>query len=314
MYRLFWMEPVTGNHDMTRRNPYPKALSGADRTYEIHEAAQLTGLAPARLRAWERRYAVIRPARQPNGYRAYTAEQVALLRAFAKLIGAGERIGDLAVQPVEEVLNRSEARDIDESTHGALLAAVVAFDRDRLEALVNEELSVRGLSGLARDVVLPLAQVVGDLWALGKIPVAAEHMASEVVVHALKGGLRDARRTGPICLAACVPGERHEWGFLATLADVQESGWQVHYLGPDLPVDDVVDAAWKRQARAVAFSASDPRLVEARLAALTQLPARLPPRAIAVIGGGGVAPFEHLLRAAGYRIGLESFVVPAVAS
>ena len=218
------------------------------------------------------------PRRQPNGYRAYTAEQVALLRAFARLIEAGERIGDLAVQPIEEVLNRSEARDIDESSHGALLAAVVSFDRDRLERLVGEQLRVRGLSGFAREVVLPLAQVVGDLWALGKIPVAAEHMASEVVVHALKAGLREARGTGFVCLAACIPGERHEWGFLASLADVQELGWQVHYLGPDLPVDDVVEAAWKRQARSVAFSASDPRLVEPQLPALTQLPARLPAR------------------------------------
>ncbi len=295
---------------MTRRNDRPEASNGANRTYEIHEAAQLTGLAPARLRAWERRYAVVRPARQPNGYRAYTAEQVALLRAFARLIENGERIGDLAVQPVEEVLSRSEAREIDESSHGALLAAVVSYDRVRLEGLVAEQLRVRGLSGFAREVVLPLAQVVGDLWALGKIPIAAEHMASEVVVHALKTGLREGRGNGFVCLAACIPGERHEWGFLATLADIQESGWQVHYLGPDLPVDDVVEAAWARQARAVAFSGSDPRLVEPQLPALTQLPARLPPRAVPVIGGGGVAPFEHILRSAGYRIGLESFVNP----
>jgi len=295
---------------MTRRNPHPTTVAAGDRTYEIHEAAQLTGLAPARLRAWERRYAVVRPARQPNGYRAYTAEQVALLRAFARLIEAGERIGDLSIQPIEEVLNRSEARDIDESSHGALLAAVVSFDRDRLEGLVGEQLRVRGLSGFAREVVLPLAQVVGDLWALGKIPVAAEHMASEVVVHALKAGLREARGTGFVCLAACIPGERHEWGFLASLADAQELGWQVHYLGPDLPVDDVVEAAWKRQARSVAFSASDPRLVEPQLPALTQLPARLPPRCFAVIGGSGVGPFEHILRPAGYRIGLASFSGP----
>ena len=84
-----------------------------------------------------------------------------------------------------------------------MLAAVVSFDRDRLEGLVGEQLRVRGLSGFAREVVLPLAQVVGDLWALGKIPVAAEHMASEVVVHALKAGLREARGTGFVCLAAC---------------------------------------------------------------------------------------------------------------
>ena len=68
-------------------------VTGPERTYEIHEVAQLTGLAAARLRAWERRYEVVRPRRLSNGYRAYTADQVALLRAFARLIEAGERIG-----------------------------------------------------------------------------------------------------------------------------------------------------------------------------------------------------------------------------
>ena len=85
-------------------------LTRPERTYEIHEVAELTGLAAARLRAWERRYEVVRPRRMSNGYRAYTADQVALLRAFARLIDGGERIGDLAARPREEVLAQADAR------------------------------------------------------------------------------------------------------------------------------------------------------------------------------------------------------------
>ena len=92
-----------------------------DRTYEIHEVAELTGLAAARLRAWERRYEVVRPERQPNGYRAYTADQVALLRAFARLIDSGERIGELAARPRAEVLAQAHARALDGSPQAALL-------------------------------------------------------------------------------------------------------------------------------------------------------------------------------------------------
>jgi MerR family transcriptional regulator, light-induced transcriptional regulator len=293
---------------MTRRNPYPRPVAGQERTYEIHEVASLTGLAAARIRAWERRYAVIKPVRMGNGYRAYTAEQVAFLRALSKLIARGERIGDLAVQPVREILDRAESREIGLGTHGAMLGAVVAFDRDRLESLVVEEVESRGLGGFAREVVLPLAQEVGDLWALGKIPIAAEHMASEVVLHTLKGGLRAGRGSGPVCIAACLPGERHEWGFLTCLIDAQAAGWQVHYLGPDLPADDVVEAAWRRQARAVAFSVSDARLLEPQVPELMQVPARLPPRTMAIIGGGGVDPFIPALRSAGYNIGLTPFL------
>ena len=297
---------------MTRRSPYPQALNAAERTYEINEVAKLTGLAAARLRAWERRYAVVRPARMPNGYRAYTAEQVALLRAFARLIDAGERIGDLADEGIEEVLARAEQFDLAGSTHGELLEAFVAYDRDRLEHLVQDEIDTRGLAGFAREVVMPFAIEVGDLWALGKIPIAVEHLASEVVVHALKAGLRAQQGDGPICVAALLPHERHEWGFLCCLADVQEMGWQIHYLGADLPPDEIVEVAWKRQAQAVALSASDPTNVEPLLTTLVQLPDRLPPRAFAVIGGSGVAGHARFLAKYGYRVGLESFALAGV--
>lgn len=282
-------------------------LSPPDRTYEIHEVAELTGLAAARLRVWERRYEVIRPRRQPNGYRAYTAGQVALLRALARLIEAGERIGDLAARPHEEVLALAEARTSDDSPESALLDAVRRLDRERVERLVAEQLALRGLGAFATEIVLPLAQLVGDRWALGQIPIAAEHLASEVVLHTLKGGLRQGRGAGPLVVGACLPGERHEWGFLASLAVIQDAGWRIHYLGADLPVQEVVEAAWGLKPRAVALSGSDPIVLRANLPALASLPSRLPPRTLAVIGGRGAGPYARALRGYGFRIGMEAF-------
>jgi MerR family transcriptional regulator, light-induced transcriptional regulator len=281
-----------------------------DGSYEIHEVAELTGLAPARLRAWERRYELVRPQRMPNGYRAYTAGQVALLRAFARLIEAGERIGDLVGRPESEVLARAEARAPDDSPHAALLEALRAFDRERLEALVAQQLSLRGLGAFAREVVLPLAREIGDLWALGKIPIAAEHLASEVLLHALKGGLRMTRGRGPLVVCGCLPGERHEWGLLATLATIQEDGWRVHYLGPDLPLAGLAEAAWKLSPAVAGLSSSDPELVRANLPALSSFPGKLPPGTVAAIGGGGVEPHAKLLRRHGFRIGREAFSRP----
>jgi DNA-binding transcriptional MerR regulator len=279
----------------------------SDGSYEIHEVAELTGLAPARLRAWERRYELVRPQRMPNGYRAYTAGQVALLRAFARLIDAGERIGDLVGRPESEVLARAQARAPDDSPHAALLQAVRTLDRERLEVLVAQQLSLRGLGEFAREVVLPLAQEIGDLWVLGNIPIAAEHLASEVVLHALKGGLRMARGGGPLLVCGCLPGERHEWGLMATLAILQEGGWRVHYLGPDLPVADLAEAAWKLSPAVAALSSSDAELVRASLPALSTFPGKLPPDTVAAIGGSGVEPHAPLLRRHGFRIGREAF-------
>jgi MerR family transcriptional regulator, light-induced transcriptional regulator len=283
------------------------SVTRPDRTYEIHEVAELTGLAPARLRAWERRYEFVRPRRLPNGYRVYTADQVALLRAYARLIAGGERVGDLAGHERADVLARAEVRPLDGSPQAALLGAVRAFDRERLEGLLAQQLALLGLRAFAQAVVLPLAQTLGDLWALGRLPIAAEHLASEVVLHALKGGLRMSRGTGPLVVCGCLAGERHEWGFLATLAVVQEDGWRIHYLGADLPVDAVVEAAWKLTPQGVAFSGSDPSIVRANLPALAAVVGKLPPRTMAAIGGGGVEPHARLLRGYGLKIGLEAF-------
>jgi MerR family transcriptional regulator, light-induced transcriptional regulator len=282
-------------------------LSRPERTYEIHEVAQLTGLTAARLRVWERRYAVVRPSRQPNGYRAYTADQVALLRAFARLIDAGERIGDLAARPREEVLAQADAGVADGSPLRALLEAARGLDRERLARLVAEQLALRGLGSFATGIVLPLAQSVGDLWALGQITMAAEHLASEVVLHVLKGRLGMGRGSGRLVVGACLPGERHEWGFLASLAVIQESGWRIHYLGADLPVEEMVEAARTLEPRAVALSGSDSTVVQASLPALASLPSRLPPRTLAVIGGRGAEAYARLLRGHGFRIGMEPF-------
>ncbi len=286
-------------------------MTPAERTYEIHEVAELTGLTPARLRAWERRYAIVRPRRMPNGYRGYTADQVALLRAYARLTDAGDRIGELAHQPTGDVLARAEHRELDGTPLAALVDAVKTFDRERLEALVAQQIALRGLRPFAQEVVVPLAQAVGDLWALGKIPIAAEHLASEVVLHALKGGLRASRVSGPLAVGACLSGERHEWGLLGTLTLVQELGWRIHYLGPDLPVDQVLEAAWRLRPAVVALSSSSPANCESQLPALADLPGRLPPGTVPILGGGGAEPHAIALRHLGFCVGLDAFTSPA---
>ncbi len=284
------------------------SLSGSDvtqveRTYEIHEVAVLTGLQPARLRAWERRYEVVRPRRMANGYRRYTEKQVALLRAFARLIESGERIGHLAVTAPDEVLARARDRARQPAPDRAFIEAIQALDRERLEGIVAQQLTLRGLRGFAEAIVLPLAETIGELWALGELPIAAEHLASEVVLHALKGGLRSFRGDGRLMLAACLPGERHEWGILAVLAILQDQGWRSQYLGTDLPLEDMVNAARRLAPAAVALSASDPETVRRSLSGLAALPGQLPAGTRLAIGGKGAEPHAAFLQRYGYQVG-----------
>ena len=57
--------------------------------YTVKQVADLTGVAPATLRAWERRYAVVAPQRSSSRYRLYDQADVRRLTRMAELVREG---------------------------------------------------------------------------------------------------------------------------------------------------------------------------------------------------------------------------------
>ena len=137
-----------------------------------------------------------------------------------------------------------------------------------------------------------------------------EPLQEALVLHAAKGGLRRRRTGGQLLLAACLPGERHEWGLIGSLALAQDLGWDIRYLGPDLPFEQVVQAAWSVRPMAVALSAADPVTVRQSLGDLKSLAERLPPRTFLVAGGRGMRGHHDELTRAGLRIELTGLGPP----
>ncbi|MGZ6312029.1 MAG: MerR family transcriptional regulator, partial [Candidatus Limnocylindrales bacterium] len=57
--------------------------------YTIKEAAARTGLGAPLIRAWERRYGVVKPTRTPAGYRLYDERNIRILRTMRQLVDSG---------------------------------------------------------------------------------------------------------------------------------------------------------------------------------------------------------------------------------
>ena len=73
------------NHmDPERPEPRPNADPAATELYPIGTVADVTGVNPITLRAWERRYGKPRAVRLPSGHRRYTQDQVRWLRRIAE--------------------------------------------------------------------------------------------------------------------------------------------------------------------------------------------------------------------------------------
>ena len=75
----------------------PNNKESTDRpTYPIRVAASMTGLKPELIRAWETRYAAIRPSRSDGGSRRYSEDDLERLGLLGTVVEAGHRIGSIA--------------------------------------------------------------------------------------------------------------------------------------------------------------------------------------------------------------------------
>jgi methanogenic corrinoid protein MtbC1 len=90
---------------------------------------------------------------------------------------------------------------------------------------------------------------------------------------------------GPLVWVGCAPGERHEMGVLLLCIYLRRAGFQVRYLGQDLPEEDLVREALLQKPTLILFSAAS----SDSAARLQQLCERLvqmePPRPIVGYGG-----------------------------
>ncbi len=276
--------------------PPPTARApAAPVTYRIGAVARLTGVSAHALRAWERRYAVVTPARTPAGERLYGEEDVARLRLVKALSDRGHALPAIACLPLADLEalltdHRPGAAADLEGFRGRFVAAIEALDLRQAEEALSQALGWTDPRTLVTEHVAPIAQEIGDRWARGELSIANEHAATGVLRSFLGTLLLGAPvvERAPAALATTPPGELHELGVLMAALIATTNGWRVVYLGPNLPPPEIAGAVARTRAELVLLSLVNPPSPETR-EALEQLLAALP-RAVVVLAGGRAAP------------------------
>ncbi|MEJ2668345.1 MAG: MerR family transcriptional regulator [Deinococcales bacterium] len=296
--------------------------------FTIQEAASRAGLSPDVLRAWERRYRVVRPARTPSGYRLYSEADISTLQAMQRLIDSGFKAREAArylarnpraAQSAEQLpgavadagasrvptsapLPRMRHAAAASASGSQLIAAAASLDAAALSAYFDA-LSARGaFESACEEALFPAFRALGEAWADGRVSVAGEHAASAAALRWLgvqyRAAARDVRP--PQVLVALPPGGHHELGALAHAVALRRRGVEALYLGPDLPVGDLVVAARTTKAQVVVLGvviAGDVVAAERAAAALGEASSgvRLAfggPRAADVAVQGAVLPAD----------------------
>ena len=234
--------------------------------YTIKEASARTGVGAPLIRAWERRYGVVRPARTASGYRLYDDAALRVLLAMRSMIGSGwtaseaaraiaageARIDDVAVDrqiapgTASSGAEGNRARLIERFVAAAETASVVDT-----EAALDELLSSGAFEAVVDDLLLPATAALGDAWAAGRLSVAAEHAASAAVTRRLAVAYQAAGVPDRASVVVGLPpGSRHEVGALAFAVALRRRGVGVLYLGSDVTLDGWVDAVTRNHPRA----------------------------------------------------------------
>ncbi|WP_256794075.1 B12-binding domain-containing protein [Terrabacter sp. Ter38] len=144
-----------------------------------------------------------------------------------------------------------------------------AFDETGGHRVLTQVFDELGVEDALSLVVLPYLQELGERWSTGSIGVAQEHFASNVLrsrLSVLMGA--DERPEGPLAVLACMPGEQHEFGLMATAIVLSRLGWRTCYLGADTPSAELALTCRTLQPevvvvaarRATAFAAHAPAL------------------------------------------------------
>ncbi len=263
-------------------------------TYSVGRVSRLTGVSPDLLRAWERRYGAVHPLRTPGGTRRYRAEDIDRLRLLKAAVDSGHRIGEVAGLSSAELEQRVlRTPEPDRAPIDEALRALERLDGAAAEQLISSQLAMLGPVRFAKEFALPLAQALGDGWMSQRLCIASEHLGSALLRSLLGSALRPtvAHRGAPIVVFATVPGERHEIGLLIAALTALGAGANPLYLGSDLPLEEIVGAARRTAAQAVAIGAvvtPAPELV----ADLRRLREELPRRVELWVGGAGALAVE----------------------
>jgi MerR family transcriptional regulator, light-induced transcriptional regulator len=268
----------------------------------IGELARRTGASPELLRAWERRYGLLRPTRSQGGFRLYTAgdeERIRRMREYlARGVAAAEaarlamdagapppgaETGGPAVPAAETAPAAAPLRAAADELAGAL----DRFDEEQAHAVLDRLLAAYRIETVLRDLLVPYLHDLGERWARGEVSVAQEHFASNLLRGRLLGLARGwGQGHGPTAVLACLPGEQHDLGLIAFGITLYRRGWRIVYLGPDTPIATLRQATERIAPGLVVLAGTVPEPFAAHADAIAGLAGQT---TVAVGGAGATA-------------------------
>jgi len=284
--------------------------------YLISTVSKRSGVKSDLVRAWERRYQAVTPTRTAGGHRVYTDQDIARLKLLNQATNNGHSISQIAQFSLDELKNLlkndsnagaqnqgsvvyagSSKVHIAEDYIEKCYAAVLAFDARTLESHFENAIVELGSQAFIEHLLTPLLTMIGDRWKTGELRPVHEHMTSSII-RSLSYILRNnnpCSDNAPRMIVSTPIGQLHELGALLAAIMAELNGWQVTYLGSNLPAEEIAAAVKYTNARAVTISISfstDDHIIPKEIRRLKKL---IGAHVALIVGGRAAAHYKAVL-------------------
>ncbi len=221
--------------------------------YNVKAVVTQSGVTASTLRAWERRYGVPTPPRNMNGYRLYSARDIAIIRWLKAQVDVGMTISQAVnLMHIESPLipgaeqtdpkAKSPGSPVDggvrsyQQLHDEIVECALCYDEFGVEQLLTEAFSLFPVEEVCLQLLHPVLISMGDGWYRGKITISVEHFTTNIVrrkLFSLISACPLPTRSERIILG-CAPEEFHEIGILLAALFLRRRGLNVVYLGQNV--------------------------------------------------------------------------------
>lgn len=244
----------------------PGALPEQQEHFPMRTVSVITGVNPVTLRAWERRYGLIKPARTPKGHRLYSQKDIELVNRIVRFLDRGISISQvsnsLKASLAMPAANEQQASSPWDEYQEHAIDAIVRFDESHLDMLYNKALSLYPIDIVTEHMLLPVLVTLGDRWANTEGSIAEEHFFGAFMRNKLGARLhhREKSSRGKKLLVCGMQGEQHEIGTMLFALAAHDHGYRIVYLGPDMPLGDLALTVKRAACDGIVLSGSvDPR-------------------------------------------------------
>ena len=218
--------------------------------FSISEMAAYSGMKVVTIRAWENRYGALSPTRSEGNTRYYSGQQLRRLLNIVTLVEAEGKVSEVCAMDDEELFERVSELEGSGENPGVsfyisqLIAAAMTYDETAFAEIFTGAVDRLGWKETYEQVVYPLLGRVGLLWQCDTLGVAHEHFISNLLRQKICGAVEALPPGKGETWLLCLPeGEFHELGLLVAHYLIRLSGRRSVYLGANVPVEAVAQAA-----------------------------------------------------------------------